>query len=83
VFVSFLVNPPSPSPLVIGGDPIEIVKETKLLGVLIADDQTWKSHINSITKNAAKRLFPIHFSKEIIFQTMFYLKSIIRAYGQF
>ena len=59
-----------------GGDPIEIVKETKLLGVLITDDQKWKSRINSRE--------PFVFSKEIPLQTMFHLKFIyVRACGQF
>ncbi|KAI5614754.1 gastrula zinc finger protein XlCGF28.1-like, partial [Silurus asotus] len=45
------------SPLIIDGSSVEIVKSTKFLGVLLADNLTWSLNTSSITKKAQQRLF--------------------------
>ena len=55
--ICFLRNPPTLSQLTINNTSIEVVESHKLLGVLIQDDLKWRSHILSITKKAAQRLY--------------------------
>ena len=43
--------------IIIGGIPVEVVKHAKLLGVILSDDLTWNMHVDSIVKNAAKRVY--------------------------
>ena len=40
-----------------GEDPLNVIYETKLLGVTIRSDLTWSSHVEIITKKAAKNLW--------------------------
>ena len=44
-------------PVFIGGKEVELVTSTKLLGLTIANDLTWKVHVTEITKKASKRLY--------------------------
>ena len=44
-------------PLTIEGEPVECVKETKLLGVYLNDKLNWNTHIDETYAKAAKRLF--------------------------
>ena len=39
---------------------LQQVKETRLLGVIIRDDQSFKSNTNYITRNAYKRMVILH-----------------------
>ena len=48
--ISFLL------PVVIGGECIKVVTDTKLLGVTISSDLSWNVHITEVIKRAAKRL---------------------------
>ena len=43
-------------PVVIGGECIKVVTDTKLLGVTISSDLSWNVHITEVIKRAAKRL---------------------------
>ena len=43
--------------LEIGGEKIEKVSHTKLLGVTICDNLSWDAHISSITAKASQRLY--------------------------
>ena len=40
-----------------GDEPLEVIHEIKLLGVMITSDLTWNSHVQYITKNASKKLW--------------------------
>ena len=42
-----------------GHDPLEVIYETKLLGVTITSDLSWSCHVNTITKRATKNLWVI------------------------
>ena len=42
--------------VVIGGECIKVVTDTKLLGVTISSDLSWNVHITEVIKRAAKRL---------------------------
>ena len=42
---------------IIEGNPVEVVKHAKLLGVIPSDDLTWNMHAGSIVKKAAKRVY--------------------------
>ena len=44
--------------IIIEGNPVEVVKHAKLLGVILSDDLTWNMHVDSIVKKAAKRVYP-------------------------
>ncbi|PFX28294.1 hypothetical protein AWC38_SpisGene7008 [Stylophora pistillata] len=55
--ICFLRNPPTLLQLTNYNTSIEVVESHKLLGVLIQDDLKWHSHILSITKKAAQRLY--------------------------
>ena len=43
--------------IIIEGNPVEVVKHAKLLGVILSDDLSWSMHVDSIAKKAAKRVF--------------------------
>ena len=38
-------------------DPLEVIYETKLLGVTISSNLSWTAHVNDITKRATKKLW--------------------------
>ena len=40
-----------------GGEPLEVIYSTRLLGVIITSDLSWSSHINDITLRATKKLW--------------------------
>ena len=40
----------------INGEPIEIVKQHKLLGLCMQDDLKWDAHVDMTLKKASKRL---------------------------
>ena len=42
--------------IIIEGNPVEVVKRAKLLGVILSDDLTWNMPVDSIVKKAAKRV---------------------------
>ena len=44
---------------IIEGNPVEVVKHAKLLGVIPSDDLTWNMHADSIVKKAAKRVYNV------------------------
>ena len=81
---SFPLNVKCPSlpPVMSGGKTLEIVKEAKLLRVLISDDLKWKSNIDSICEKASKRL-PFAFSKQIRFQLTLFVRFIAHAFDQY
>ena len=49
-------NPPDISPLIMNNTEIEMVTETKLLGVYIQSNLKWDAHIEYLNKKAASRL---------------------------
>ena len=46
--------------IIIDGNPVEVVKHAKLLGVILSDDLTWNMHVDSIVKKAAKRVYMLY-----------------------
>ncbi|XP_048859017.1 uncharacterized protein LOC125726684 [Brienomyrus brachyistius] len=60
--VDFRRTRPSHTPLSIHGSTVEMVKNTKFLGVHISDDLTWTTNTTSITKKAQQRL---HFLRRL------------------
>ena len=46
--------------IIIEGNPVEVVKHAKLLGVILSDDLTWNMHVDSIVKKAAKRVYMLY-----------------------
>ena len=42
-----------------GEEPLEVIYQTKLLGVTLSSDLSWSPHINDITKRATKELWVI------------------------
>ena len=55
--ISFLRHKPNFSQLYIDGAPIQTVESVKVLGVTLQNDLKWESHVDNITKKAAKRLY--------------------------
>ena len=43
--------------IIIEGKEVELVTSTKLLGLTIVNDLTWKDHVTETTKKASKRLY--------------------------
>ena len=46
--------------IIIEGNPVEVVKHAKLLGVILSDDLSWNMHVDSIVKKAAKRVYMLY-----------------------
>ena len=40
-----------------GGEPLEVIYTTRLLGVIISSDLNWSSHVNDVTSRATKKLW--------------------------
>ena len=57
--ISFLRNEPNFSQPDINGASIDTVNSAKVLGVSLQNVLKWKSHVDNITKKAAKRLYII------------------------
>ena len=55
--ISFLRQQPNFSQIHIDSAPIPIVESAKVLGVSLQNNLKWKSHVDNITKKAAKRLY--------------------------
>ncbi|XP_068697704.1 uncharacterized protein [Montipora foliosa] len=55
--MSFSKRPGFFDPIVIEGKELEVVGSVKLLGLNIASDLTWNSHILKVIKKASKRLY--------------------------
>ena len=55
--ISFSKNNADLPPLFINGQELEVVQNTKLLGVTITDNLSWNLHINETIKKASKRLY--------------------------
>ena len=57
--VSFLKYQPSPQPLMIDNQCLEMVQTTKLLGVYLTSDLKWTKHVTHICSKASKRLYAL------------------------
>jgi hypothetical protein len=57
LIISYSTQKPDISLIQIGDTPIERVKQTKLLGVILSDDLSWQDNTNYIYSKAAKRLY--------------------------
>ena len=55
--ISFSKEPGFFDPIVIEGKELEVVGSVKLLGLNIASDLTWNSHVLEVIKKASKRLY--------------------------
>ena len=55
--ICFMKNSPPCTDLKIGSTTLSYVHHAKILGIHIQDDLKWDFHVDSICKNAAKRLF--------------------------
>ena len=42
------------------GYPVEVIKHTKLHDVKLSDDLSWKMHVDSVVKKAAKRVYMLY-----------------------
>ena len=51
--------------ITVDGEPLEVVEELKLLGVMIRSDLSWNSNSDNICKNAFKRLWMIRRLKNL------------------
>ena len=40
-----------------GGDPIDVIYQTKLVGVIVDSTLSWGPHVEYIVKNASKKLW--------------------------
>ena len=59
--VDFSKSTANPDSVLVYGEPIDLINESKLLGLTISHDLKWNTHIESVIKKASKR---IHFLKE-------------------
>ena len=55
--ISFLKDEPVFDPIVLNGQPLEVVKSVKLLGVKLTNNLSWNEHINDTIKKASKRFY--------------------------
>ena len=61
-----LTTTPLPTPtLTLGTHPLEVVRSTKLLGVVIDDKLTWDAHVSTIVKSASYRLYMLRRLKSL------------------
>ena len=60
--VDFSKSTANPDSVLVYGEPIDLINESKLLGLTISHDLKWNTHIESVIKKASKR---IHFLKEL------------------
>ena len=40
-----------------GGEPLEVIYVTKLLGVTLSSDLSWRAHVDDITRRATRKLW--------------------------
>ena len=55
--VSFMREPPDPPSLQIAGIELEVVSETKLLGLTVQSNLGWQSQVNTMVSKASRRLY--------------------------
>ena len=55
--ISFARNKAIFEPIRVHGKELELVDNAKLLGITITSDLSWNTHVNDVTKKAAKRLY--------------------------
>ena len=60
-YVNFTKSVPN---IIIEGNPVEVVKHAKLIGVILSDDLSWNMHVDSIVKEAAKRVHHVVSAEE-------------------
>ena len=49
--------------MTVDGQPIDLVKSAKLLGVIFSDDLKWNEHVTYILKKSSKRLYMLRLLK--------------------
>ena len=49
--------------MTVDGQPIELVKSAKLLGVILSNDLKWNEHVTYIVKKSSKRLYMLRLLK--------------------
>ena len=54
--ICFKRQPPSPPDLHIAGTKLEVVNETKLLGLTVQSDLCWDLQVNSMVSKSSRRL---------------------------
>ena len=55
--ICFKRQPPSPPDLNIAGKKLEVVDETKLLGLTVQSDLCWDLQVNSMVSKSSRRLY--------------------------
>ena len=55
--ICFKREPPPPPDLYIAGKKLEVVDETKLLGLIVQSDQSWDLQVNSMVSKGNRRLY--------------------------
>ena len=58
-----LKNQPSPQPLMIDNQYLEMVQTTKILGVYLTSDLKWTKHVTHICSKESKRLYALRLLK--------------------
>ena len=80
-------NPTTPTPMLLNGEPLEVVNSYKYLGFVITSDLSWSSHINYICSKAKKMLgmlyrqFSNHSSEPAMIRLYLTLVRPVLEYG--
>ena len=80
-------NPTTPTPMLLNGEPLEVVNSYKYLGFVITFDLSWSSHINYICSKAKKMLgmlyrqFSNHSSEPAMIRLYLTLVRPVLEYG--
>ena len=57
VQICFKLDPPPAPVLRIGGKELDVVTETKLLGLNVQSNQSWESQVNNVVSKGSRRLY--------------------------
>ena len=63
ILVCFWKIKPNFPPMTVDGQPTELVKSAKLLGVILSNDLKWNEHVTYIVKKSSKRLYMLRLLK--------------------
>ena len=58
--VCFMKDPPSPPVLTISGNELEVVTETKLLGLTVQSNLTWDKQVDNMVVKGSRRLYMLN-----------------------
>ena len=58
--VTFMRDPPSPPSLKIAGKELDLVTETKLLGLIVQSNLSWDMQVNNMVGKSSRRLYMLN-----------------------